>query len=271
MSAFASLLLLVFIAFLAMCVVAYGNYKVEQNRKTRVKLQNLKAKIEQLEDIVRVLERLCDNKMITTYINDDIIELYEEMMELSPKTTHLKAGHTNAKIRSDILNDSSYPQQLDRICSSDAQIARSRAYLKEAANILRRQQSEAKFSVTEVQEFIQHLDWLHLQIFVITNIAEGHKAFSNNDVLKANAFYKKAQTELMRSVHPDARREQMIKQLADVLFGHRRSLDKQLMPEDEYNPIDPPHRKDDTSPDNSEATINSIQQNMKKIRQVKAV
>jgi hypothetical protein len=240
MSASASLLLLVFIAFLAMSVVAYGNYRVEQNRKTRVKLQNLKAKIEKIEDIVRVLERLCDNKMITTFVNDDVIELYEEMMELSPKASHIAANLTNARIRSDILNDGTYPQQLNRICNSDAQIARCRAYLKEATHILRRQHSEGKFSGTEAQEFIHHLNWLHLQIFVVTNIAEGHKAFARNHVLKANAFYKKAQAELVASRHPDARRQQMIKQLADVLFGHRRALDNQLMPEDEFNPIDSP-------------------------------
>ncbi len=115
MSAFASLLLLFIIALLAMCVVAYSNYRVEQNRQTRVKLQNLKAKIERLEDIVLVLDRLCENRMITTLINDDVIELYEEMIELSPKTPYIKAGHTNAKIRSDILSDNSHPRHLDRI------------------------------------------------------------------------------------------------------------------------------------------------------------
>ena len=64
----------------------------------------------------------------------------------------------------------------------------------------------------------------------------GHKAYGRQDVLTANAFYKKAQTELMRSGHPDERRHKMIKQMADVLFGRRRSLDKELMPEDEFNP-----------------------------------
>jgi hypothetical protein len=240
MSTFASLLLLIFIAFLAMCVVAYSNYRVEQNRRVRLKLQNYKRKIEQLEDILRVLDRLCENKMITTFINDDVIELYEKMMELSPKTPYIKAGHTNAKVRSNILSDVSHPQHIDRICSSDAQIARCRAYLKEAGNILRRQHSEGKFSSTEIQEFIQHLDWLYLQIFVVTNIAEGHKAFIGNDAIKANAFYKKAQTELVSSGHPDQRRQEMITQLADVLFGRRLSLDKRLMPEDGFNPTDQP-------------------------------
>ena len=266
MSTFASLILLFFIAVLAMCVVAYGNYRVEQNRKARIKLQNLKTKIEQVEDIVRVLEKLCDNKMITTFINDDVIELYEEMMELSPKALHIKAGHTNAKIRSDILSEGSYPQQINRICNSDAQIARCRAYLREAANILRRQQSEGKFSTTEVQEFVQQLNWLHLQIFVVTNIVEGHKAFTRGDVLKANAFYKKAQAALVSSGHPDERRQQMSNQLTDILFGRRRAIDKQLMPEDEFNPVDPPVTVDSASTDVSAETIKSIQADMKKIR-----
>lgn len=270
MSTLASLLLLIFIALLAMCVVAYSNYRVEQDRKARLKLQSLKAKIEQLEDIVRVLDRLCENRMITTFINDDVIELYEYMIGLSPKTPYLKAGHTNAKIRSDILSDNSNARHLDRICNSDAQIARCRAYLQEASNILKRQHSEGKFSATEIQDFTRQLDWLHLQIFVISNIAEGHKAFSRGDVLKANAFYKKAQGELLGSDHPDERRQEMIKQLADILFGRRQSLDKHLMPEDEFNPTDQPLSNDSTSHDISSETIKKIQQDMATIRQVKA-
>lgn len=258
MSAFASLLLLIFIALLAMCVVAYSNYRVEQNRKTRVKLQNLKTKIEQLEDIVMILDRLCENRMITTFINDDVIELYEEMIELSPKTPYIKAGLTNAKIRSDILSDDSNPRHLDRICSSDAQIARCRAYLKEASNVLKRQHSEGKFSATEIQDFTRHLDWLHLQIFVVSNIAEGHKAFSLGDMLKANAFYKKAQGELLSSGHPDERRQEMIKQLGDILFGRRLSLDKQLMPEDEFNPTDWPTSNDSAGLNDISDTTNNI-------------
>ncbi len=238
MSAFASLLLFIFVALLSMCVVAYSNYRVEQNKKIRVKIQHHKARIEQLEDIVLVLDRLCDNRMITTLINDDVIEIYEEMIELSPKTLYIKAGHTNAKMRSSVLSDDSHPKQIDRICTSDAQIARCRAYIQETSTILRRQNSEGKFSATELQEFINELNWLHLQVYVITNIAEGHKAYSRNDILKANGFYKKAQTELLGSGHPDERRHKMITQVADILFGRRRFLDKDLMPEDEFNPAD---------------------------------
>jgi hypothetical protein len=270
MTAFASLLLLIFIASIAMCVVAYSNYRFEQNRKIRLKLQKLKSKVEQLEDIIRVLDRLCENKMITTFINDDVIELYERMIELSPNTPYIKGGHTNAKIRSDILSDASHPQHIDRICSSDAQIARCRAYLKEASNILRRQHSEGKFSATEIQEFTQHLEWLHLQIFVITNIAEGHKAFTRNDFLKANAFYKKAQNELLNSGHTDKRRQEMITQLADVLFGRRRYLDKRLMPEDEFNPTDEPIVDVNNDSKASDKAPNINHQDKGKVNQTKA-
>lgn len=238
MSAFASLLLFIFVALLSMCVVAYSNFKVEQNKKIRIKVQHHKAKIEQLEDIVIVLERLCSNKMITTFVNDDIIEIYEEMVELSPKAPYIKAGYSNAKMRSDILSDDSHPKQINRICTSDAQIARCRAYFQETLTILKKQNADGKFSATELQEFINELEWLDLQVFVITNIAEGHKAYTRNDILKANGFYKKAQTELLNSGHPDKRRHEMIKQIADILFGRRRFLDKSLMPEDEFNPTD---------------------------------
>ncbi len=257
MSAFASLLLFIFVALLSMCVVAYSNYRVEQNKKIRAKIHQHKAKIEQLEDIVLVLDRLCNNKMITTFVNDDVIEIYEEMIELAPKTPYIKAGHSNAKMRSNILSDDSHPRQIDRICTSDAQIARCRAYLQETSNILKRQNSEGKFSATELQEFINELEWLHLQVFVITNIAEGHKAYTRNDILKANGFYKKAQTELLSSGHPDQRRHEMIKQIADLLFGRRRFLDKDLMPEDGFNPTDTPLTDEQNDGEEDSVTVNS--------------
>jgi hypothetical protein len=236
MSAFASLILLFFIATVAMAVVAYANYQVAYTKRIKLRLQKYRVRVEELEDVVLALDQLCESRGIPKLVNDEVIETYETMIGLDSKAGYLKAGKANAKMRSDELSNDLAPRQITRLCNSDAQIARLRAYLSEASRIVRKQHGQGKISTTEVQNFTTELEWLYLQVYVISNIAQGHKAYSRQDVLTANAFYKKAQTELMRSGHPDERRHKMIKQLADVLFGRRKSLDKELMPEDEFNP-----------------------------------
>jgi hypothetical protein len=236
MSALASLILFVFIAVISMAAVAYANYKVDGAKLVRQRLQKFRNRAEELEDIVMALDQMTENRGIPKLINDEVIEIYEEMIALDLKAGYLQAGLSNAKIRSEELSNESATRHTSRLCNSDAQIARLQAYLKEASSIVRKQHAIGKITTTELQEYVDELDWLHLQVYVVSNIVQGHKAYSRQDVLTANAFYKKAQAELMRSGHPDERRHKMIKQLADILFGRRKSIDSELMPEDEFNP-----------------------------------
>ncbi len=238
MSAFASLIVLIIIATLSMAVVAYSNYLVEQKKKTTFRLEKMKIRVEELEDVVLVLDTLCEKRIIPKLINDEIIEYYEKMTLIDPKASYLKAGASNANMRSNELSDESAHREISRICKSDAQIARYNAYLNEALLILRKQHTEGKVASQEIQDFALEIEWLQLQIKVISNIVQGHKAYTKQDILSANGFYKKAQNELLRSTHPDERRHQMINQMADVLFGRRKYLDAELMPEIEFNPDD---------------------------------
>jgi len=236
MSAFASLIVLIVIATLSMAVVAYSNFLVEQKRKTTFRLEKMKIRVEELEDIVLVLDTLCEKRAIPKLINDEIIEYYHKMTNIDPKAAYLKAGLSSANIRSNELSDESARREISRICKSDAQIARYNAYLNEALQILRKQHTEGKIASQEIQDFALEIEWLQLQTKVISNIVQGHKAYSKQDILSANGFYKKAQNELLKSSHPDERRHQMINQMADILFGRRKCLDPELMPETEFNP-----------------------------------
>ena len=219
-----------------MSTVAYSNFKVEQANKKRIKLNNLKARVEEFEDMILALDQICESRIIPKLINDEVIVIYEQMLEIDSSQGYIQAGHSNAKIREEELSNEHSERQTSRLCNSDAQIARTKNYLEEALKILRIQHSQARLSSSELQAFTSELEWLHLMVGVISSIGQGHKAYNKQDVLTANAFYKKAQTELMRSNHPDERRNKMIKQMADVLFGRRRALDSELMPEDEFNP-----------------------------------
>ena len=236
MTAFASLVLLIGIVACSMSVVAYSNYQVAKGKRTTYRLEKMKVRVEELEDVVLVLDSLCESRIIAKFVNDEIIAYYNEMLNISPKATYLSAGLANAQLRANELSDESSHREISRICKSDAQIARYRAYLAEALRILRKQHTEGVLSSNELQVFSLEIEWLQLQVKVISNIVEGHKAYTKHNILSANAFYKKAQTELIRSTHPDERRTKMISQVADMLFGRRKSIDPELMPETEFNP-----------------------------------
>ena len=185
--------------------------------------------------MVLCLDQICENRMIPKLVNDEIIALYQLMIELNPEASYLEAGLSNAQMRA---HDFSEPasHKINRLCQSDAQIARAQAYLMEAIKVLKSNTMITKFQGTDLQHLSSEVEWLYLQVSVISNIAQGHKANNRHDILTASAFYKKAQSELMRSTHPDERRHKMIKQLADILFGRRKSIDQDLMPEDDFNP-----------------------------------
>lgn len=236
MNAFSSLILLIVIATLSMSIVAYSNYLVDKRRRTTFKLEKMKIRVEELEDVVLVLDSVCEKRIIPKLINDEIIEYYEIMRQINPSAGYLKAGLSNAQIRANKLNDESIQRTLNRACKSDAQIARYTAYLNEALQILRKQHTEGKLSSDEIQTFALDIEWLQLLVKVISNIYQGHKSYDKQDILGANAFYKKAQNDLLKSPHPDERRRRMISQLADILHGNRKFLDADLMPESADNP-----------------------------------
>jgi hypothetical protein len=238
MTAFTSLILLIAIAALAMSVVAYSNYLVAKAKQIALKLEKMKVRVEELEDVVLVLDGLCESRIIPKLVNDEILSHYESMIEIDDKAAYLKAGLSNAEVRAQELSDDSSPRYLSRVCKSDAQMARYQTYLSESLNILRRQHMAGKTSNQDMQSLTLEINWLQLQVKVISNIVQGHKAYAKNGVIAANGFYKKAQTELLKSSHPDPRRKEMINQMADLLFGRRKSLDVHLMPETDFNPDD---------------------------------
>jgi len=199
MTAFASLIFFLFIAATAMSVVAYTNYRVDKAKNMRHKLQKYRVRVEELEDVILALDQICESRAIPRIINDEVIELYEIMMEMDPRANYLKAGHGNAIARSEELSNESAERHISRMCSSDAQIARLQAYFKESSGILRTHHTNNKISTTELQSYLEELEWLDLMVSVISNIAQGHKAYTRQDALTANAFYKKAQSEMINS------------------------------------------------------------------------
>ena len=134
----------------------------------------MKYRVEEIEDTVIALDKLCEKRTIPKLVNDEVIEHYEEMLQLRPEAGYLSAGLSTAQLRSNELSEQEGEREVSRVCKSDAEIARNTAYLNEALNILRKHHLNEKISGTELNELSSDIEWLQLQIRVITNIAEGH-------------------------------------------------------------------------------------------------
>ena len=76
-----------------MGIVAYSNYQVEKNKKTTYRLEKMKIRVEELEDVVLVLDTLCEKRIIPKLINDEIIEHYVwNLYEIDQKSTWYPCG-----------------------------------------------------------------------------------------------------------------------------------------------------------------------------------
>ncbi len=236
MSAFASLILFVALAAFSLIAVSWVNGRETKRRVLSKKLKELRQRILATEELILEVDQMVESRAISKLMNDEIIEMILAMKQANPETGYLDASHQTAIARADALNDESVPTALDRLKESDAQIAKGKKVLEDAAVILRRQQATGKLSFEEMNAFLSELSWGHLMVDAITHVGQGHKAQRRHDVLSAHAFYKKAQQILMHSSHPDKRRHRFIKELSEMLSNKRTAISEDIMPENHLNP-----------------------------------
>lgn len=238
MSSLSLLILLITIALFSLAVVSYINEREKRQKLLRKKLNEIKRKSGELEELVVELDQLVESRAIPRIINEDIIEMLAAAKDSGEDATFLEASYRAAIARHDVLSDEARDKVYDRLKESDKQIARAQKYLKEAGRIIRKQQGYGKISLEEMNAFIGELAWAHLTTEVITYVGQGHKATNRNDVLSAHAFYRKAQQLLANSAHTNPQRHRMIKELSDIMAGKRKAISTDLMPETQYNPGD---------------------------------
>ncbi|BFM11468.1 hypothetical protein R50072_16210 [Simiduia litorea] len=198
-------------------------------------MHKLKLRVDELESLLIHLVNLQENQDILIQINDEITDMYRAMIQLDSSQTYLEAGLKNAEQRTASLSEP-LANPPKRLLESDAKIALAQKHLTEAAKVIRHRQAHAKISMEEMQIYIKELSYQHLMVDVISMIGQGHKAANKSNPLSAQAFYKKARQMLIQSTHSDPRRHQMIKEVAELLDGKRKSISPSLMPETFLNP-----------------------------------
>lgn len=219
-----------FIAIGGLILVNIANRRETRARLIKVKVAQIKRKIQEMEEFCLSLEPLLDTAAIPGVINDEIIATIEGVKDFSD-TQLLDVYRENALSRRESWSKGQDRVPLYRAQDSDAKMARALYYLNEASQILRNLQSKGLLESTALQEMLDDLSWSHLMVKVVTHVIEGQKVQQNGNLGKALAFYKKAQQIAIETSIADARRQQLIADLGALLDNQGKVFDSQLIPE----------------------------------------
>ncbi len=231
------LLLLTSLLLLSLLVVYLVNQREERFRQLRLQQRRFRGRVDALEEVLVGIEETLPNRAIARCINREILHLLQQMLELEREDkTHLETRISHVKEREDEMLHNRERRQASRLRESDAEMARAKECLNQAARVLRRQNTEGRLEGDSLDDYLQELTWTKLMIDVVTYIAEGHKALQRGDITTSHAYYKRAQGLLIGSDNPNPLRMAMIRELGDVIQGKRKALSPELMPEDDYNP-----------------------------------
>lgn len=228
--------LLIFLTATSLLTVNFVNRREIRRKLVAQKVAVLRRRIAELEEMAACIEPLLESTQVPRAVNDEIVSSIETIIKLDERNEYMESTLSAAKALSEDLALEKRSCQLMRNLSSDAQVARCKYQLNEAAKLIRKNQLSGKIDALEGDAFIRELSWAVLMVDVITFINQGHVCVKQNDVLKAYGYYKHAQQALIASANADERRQRFIKEVSDMLGNRRKFISLDLMPEDANNP-----------------------------------
>lgn len=222
---------------LALTLVSLVNKLQNRKRIIRLKIQQLKTRVHELEDISLCIASLLESTDVPKLINEEIINLLQSIIQLDPESATLLS--LNMKNAENLLNSyarGANPSSMNRIQPSDSAIAKHQYYLTEAGKLIRRHKNLGRIEEVEMQAHIKELAWAHLMVATVSQVAQGHQALKRNELLLAAGHYKGAHALVRNSSITDEKRHRLLRELNELIDGKRLALSTDIMPETAYNP-----------------------------------
>lgn len=218
-----------------MCVSAI-NTRQTRARLVAKKLEELKRKINDLEEVSITLESLTGSTQIAMEITKEEKGTLEHMIQLDPKNQSFQL-HLNKTIeRLNILSNGITAHSLNRQFSNDAAMAKAQYCLNEAARIIQRRAASDLIETERQKKFTNDMIWARMMISITSLVGQGHKALHKDNHNKAIAYYKKAMDVAQKTATQDKKKPELIQELEELVQGKRTTLSSHLMPESQTIP-----------------------------------
>ncbi len=222
---------------IALVMVSFINRVQNHNRVVRIKVQQLRTRTTELEELGLAIAPLLESTFVCRLINEEVIDLIQSIIKLDPSTKDiLHSNLAEAKDTLKTLSSGVNTNTLARLQPSDAAIARQQYYLSEAGKLVRRHESLGLLAETEMNAHIKELNWAHLMVGVISHIGQGHQAFSRTDKMVAQGHYRNALYLLQNANASEDRKHLLTREVSELIAEKRLAISPELMPETGFNP-----------------------------------
>lgn len=237
-----AILVIIFLVviFISLMCVSVANTRQARARLIIKKIEELKRKTNDLEEISIALESLTGNPQIAMEITKEEKETLDHIIQLDPKNQSFQPLLNKTIERLNILSDGTTTHPMNRQLSNDAAIAKAQYCLNEAARIIQRRTMSGLIETNRQKKFINDMIWARMMISITSLVAQGHKAFDKNNHSKAVAYYKKAMDIAQKTTTYDERKPELTRELQELIENKRITLSLHLMPENKILESDSP-------------------------------
>lgn len=227
------MLIIIFLVviFISLMCMSAANTRQIRARLIAKKIEELKRKTNDLEEISIALESLTGSTQIATEITKEEKETLEHIMQLAPKNQSFQLHLNNTIERLNMLSNGTTTHPFNRQFSNDAAIAKAQYCLSEAARIIQRRTTLGLIETNRQKKFINDMIWARMMISITSFVAQGYKASRKNNHSKAAAYYKKAMDIAQTTTTYDEKKSELIQELQELAQNKRATLSQHLMPE----------------------------------------
>lgn len=224
------------IIFISLIWVSAINARQTRARLIAQKLEELKRKTHDLEEISIALESLTGHTQIAMEITKEEKETLEHMIQLDPKNSSFQLQLNSAAERLNTLSNNITTHSLNRQFSNDAAIAKAQYCLNEAARIIQRRTASDLIETERQKKFTNDMIWARMMISITSLVGQGYKASDTGNHNKAAAYYKKAMDIAQKTTTYDEKKPELIHELEELIQNKRANLSPHLMPESQTMP-----------------------------------
>ena len=219
------------VIFMSLICVSAVNTRETRARLIAKKIEELKRKTTDLEEISIALESLTGNAQMAMEITKEGKETLEHIIQLDPKNQSFQLHLNNTTERLDALSNNTTTHPLNRQFSNDAAMAKAQYCLNEGARIIQRRTTSDLIETDRQEKFINDMIWARMMISIASFVGQGYEAYDKNNQSKAVAYYKKALDIAHKTTTPDEKKPELIQELEELTQNKRTTLSEHLMPE----------------------------------------